>query len=273
MPRPFGLWLGFVLAGCGGLWAVEVPVAVSPARVEGVAQVEARCPSFDWGNSASAISYELVVYRIGEEGVEAEPVWQQTVPGTANGWTPSLERCLERGGRYAWSVRALGADGDSEWSPPSLFEVAPGPSEEELAEALRVVREYLAKSDSTVIAAQSVAPGGAPSSGSTATGSPPQAPAGGGIFVEGAAVLSGWERKEVAFGSFSLAAGATFSAALTCPMGKVAVGGGGTSSNLGSLVLTESRTLDDLTWVVGWKNVKAQAETGSLSGTVICVSL
>lgn len=30
MPRPFGLWLGFVLAGCGGLWAVEVPVAFRP---------------------------------------------------------------------------------------------------------------------------------------------------------------------------------------------------------------------------------------------------
>lgn len=56
-------------------------------------------------------------------------------------------------------------------------------------------------------------------------------------------------------------------------MGKVVIGGGGTSDNRGSFVLNESRAESDTTWRVGWLNVKAQAELFVLVGTVICASL
>ncbi|MCP4249786.1 MAG: hypothetical protein GY778_22310, partial [bacterium] len=97
--------------------------------------MESRCPTFNWAGVPGARSYELVVYLVGEEGQEATPVLRQTVPGAANGWTPSLDACLERGERYAWSVRAVGRTEASDWSAPSLFEVAAGPGEVEFEQA------------------------------------------------------------------------------------------------------------------------------------------
>ncbi len=139
------LWL-FVVAGLvtasSGL-AGQSPVAVSPGDASKLALVEARCPTFSWGEVDGATSYELVVYRLGEEGEEARPVLGETFAGSASSWTPSLDRCLERGGQYAWSVRAVGRKEASEWSVPSLFEVASGPSESEFEEALELVRQYL----------------------------------------------------------------------------------------------------------------------------------
>jgi hypothetical protein len=97
------------------------------------------------------MAYELVVYAVGEESEEARPVLRQTVPGTANGWTPSLESCLDRGGQYAWSVRATGGKEASEWSSPSLFEVASGPSQAQFEEAVAVVRAYIAERHETTV--------------------------------------------------------------------------------------------------------------------------
>lgn len=135
------LALGVILVGQVVAWAAEVPVAVSPGSPTGAA-IESRCPTFSWGAVAGARSYELVVYRVGEEGEEPEAVMRQSFPAAVYSWTPSLGRCLERGGRYAWSVRAAGSKGASEWSAPSLFEVASGPSVEELEAALEVVGAY-----------------------------------------------------------------------------------------------------------------------------------
>jgi len=101
------------------------------------------CPTFSWGSVNGAKSYELVVYRIGAEGEEAEPVLRQAIAGSALGWTPSLDLCLERSGQYAWSVRAVGQRELSGWSPPNLFQVAAGPSQAEFEEALAVVQRYL----------------------------------------------------------------------------------------------------------------------------------
>ena len=56
-----------------------------------------------------------------------------------------LDRCLEHGGQYAWSVRALAGRAEvSEWSVTNLFDVTAGPTEAEFKEALQVVQEYLA---------------------------------------------------------------------------------------------------------------------------------
>jgi hypothetical protein len=123
--------------------AAQAPVAASPGTPAG-ARIGDACPTFSWGGVAGAASYELVVYRLGEDGGRLELALETSLPGSVHGWTPSLDTCLDRGGRYAWSVGAVAADGQSEWSSPSLFDVAPGPSDEELEEALAIVRRYLA---------------------------------------------------------------------------------------------------------------------------------
>ena len=139
---------GFLLASLLllSVWtagAAEPPVAVSPGSAMG-ALVESRCPTFSWGEVEGAKSYELLVYRLREEGEKAEPVIRETFAGSVSGWTPSLDRCMVRGGRYAWSVRSLGEKSASEWSAPSLFEVSSGPSEAEFEAALQIVQQYVA---------------------------------------------------------------------------------------------------------------------------------
>lgn len=139
--------LGFVAGSVTAAMSAAAvsPVAVSPGHSEGLAVVEARCPTFSWSEADGAESYELVVYRISAEGEAAEPVLQERFEGSIESWTPSLERCLERGGRYGWSVRAVGPEQLSEWSAPRLFEIASAPRETEPEWAVTVVQEYLAR--------------------------------------------------------------------------------------------------------------------------------
>ena len=125
-----------VLVLSSGAWGADAPVAVSPGDASRLALTGDTCPAFSWGAVSGAEGYELVVYRLTEEGEEAQPVLRQTFTGSASSWTPSLDRCLERGGQYAWSVRAVGREGSPGWSAPNLFEVASGPSEAEFEEAL-----------------------------------------------------------------------------------------------------------------------------------------
>ena len=115
--RSEGRWVIVVLAA---LWpmaggAAEVPVAVSPGDASKLAVIGDPCPTFIWGAVEGAEVYELVVYRLGDEGQAARPVLQEKIPGSALGWTPSLDRCLERGWQYAWSARAVGSEEVSEW--------------------------------------------------------------------------------------------------------------------------------------------------------------
>lgn len=151
-----GFGSGFVvavLALCSAQASVLVtPVAVSPGGAASVA-IAARCPSFDWAGVAGAEWHDLVVYRVGGGAPEPDPVLAERVPGTAHGWSPSLDRCLERGVRYAWSVKAIAGGESSAWSEPLFFEIAAPPPAEELSAALEVVRRHLA------------AEGGAPGSG------------------------------------------------------------------------------------------------------------
>ena len=77
-------------------------------------------------------------------GATAEPLLTAYVPGAASSWTPSLDACLERGRRYAWSVRAHRDRSPSEWSEPKLFEVHEARTGREIEEALATLRDYLA---------------------------------------------------------------------------------------------------------------------------------
>ena len=119
------------------------PVAVSPGHPYRLSPIADSCPTFSWGQVAGAESYELVVYRAGRGEEETPPVLRATVDGRAGSWTPMLGRCLERGGRYAWSLRAHGAEGPSQWSTAALFEVTSGPGPRELEEALALLRDRL----------------------------------------------------------------------------------------------------------------------------------
>lgn len=122
--------------------AERAPVPVSPGEEDRAVRVEARCPTFSWGVADGAAAYEVVVHRLGDAGDDTGPVLHRELPGAASSWTPPLDLCLERGARYAWSVRVQG-DGAAEWPRWRYFEVAEGPTREELEEALRLVREHL----------------------------------------------------------------------------------------------------------------------------------
>lgn len=135
------------------------PRAVSPGTEHGV-RIGDRCPTFSWSALEGASSYELVVYELDDLGVVPTPVLTERIPGAALSFTPPLERCLARAARYAWTVRAAGAGGRSQWAAPILFTVAAEPSDNELAAALEIVRRHLAAGDGGVVEdAESVEPG------------------------------------------------------------------------------------------------------------------
>ena len=67
----------------------ERPTAVSPGSPAGAGELvdaASACPTFSWGSVAEARSYELVVYRLGEAGEEAEPVLRQSFAGSVSSW-------------------------------------------------------------------------------------------------------------------------------------------------------------------------------------------
>lgn len=151
MPRQRAFLIGL----CGLFVAAAVvagsgPVAVSPGHPSKLVRIGDVCPTFSWSQVGRAKGYELVVYRLGEEGEEAQPTLRQSFAGSVSSWTPSVDRCLKLARRYAWSVRALGGDEVSAWSAPSLFQVAAGPSQADFEAALQVVRSYLAAGKDTV---------------------------------------------------------------------------------------------------------------------------
>ncbi len=140
--------------------AYESPVAVSPGSPTGTA-VSEPCPTFNWGIVERTESYELVIYQAEKANEDTKLVLRQSFPGSVHGWTPGLDSCLERGGRYAWSVRAVGRKEASDWSQPSLFQVAAGPSATVFEEALAVVQQYLEEAGSD-LALGSAASAGSP---------------------------------------------------------------------------------------------------------------
>ncbi len=83
--------VGLLLAASA--WASATrPVAVSPGDASKLALIGDACPTFSWGAVEGARFYELVVYRLSEEGEEEEPVLRQTFAGSVSSWTPSLDR-------------------------------------------------------------------------------------------------------------------------------------------------------------------------------------
>lgn len=151
--------------------AAAGPIPVSPGAAGYSSRVEGRCPTFSWVPVASASAHELEVFRLSGEG-EPATVLERVIPGAASSWTPDLGSCFEPGGRYAWTVRAVPrekqTDTEAAWSGPHLFEISELPSAAEVEEALAVLGRYRN--------AQSDVPSEAPASSSTgAPARPPRA--------------------------------------------------------------------------------------------------
>jgi hypothetical protein len=138
------VWIAGV-APVGAAGGVAVPV--SPGAREDGAVVEARCPTFSWGGVADARGYELAVFRVSEgDGEDPTLVSRASLPADARSFTPPLDRCLERGGRYAWSVAATAQDAARaglDWAPALLFAVEATPSMAEVEAAAALLRRYL----------------------------------------------------------------------------------------------------------------------------------
>jgi hypothetical protein len=218
------------LAAAGA--AADSPLAVSPGDTSKVIAVEGRCPTFSWAAEDAAPAYELVVYRLGTEARDAAIVLDHRLPGSARSWTPSLDRCLERGRRYAWSIRAVDGSVKSEWSSPSLFEVSRASSLEEIEEMLSLIRQGAAAGYGDDVESlepgvrQEITASNVETSPSTASLGPPAAiSAGAGIVVNGNPVVSGWQYvTSHAFVNCSVGSSCCFFA--TCPAGKKLLGGG-----------------------------------------------
>ena len=146
--------LGLALWGASApLSGAQRPVAVSPGDATAFARIAQSCPTFNWGLVEGARRYELLVYELtaneteneGEGSESRAPAIHTRLPGTAFGWTPSVEKCLEPGGRYVWYVRSVDELGEGDWSSGLYFEVESSPSLREVAGALKLLRRYLSE--------------------------------------------------------------------------------------------------------------------------------
>jgi len=127
---------------------------VSPGAADRFPRVTTTCPTFSWQEAEGTVLYELVAYRLpaddeaGPELRAEDEVLYARVPGGALAWTPSAEQCFASGGRYVWFVRAatevVGDDivAAGDWSAGRHFELPAGPTVEELARAVDVIRQW-----------------------------------------------------------------------------------------------------------------------------------
>lgn len=167
--------------------------AVSPGGEARELTVAARCPTFSWTKAPAAESYELVVYAVETAG--AQRVLAERLPGSARAWTPSLDRCFRPSKRYAWSLRAVEADGRAtRWAPPRLFRVASRRSADVAWDAGEEAEPIVRQAAPSPIGPEPGAPGAVPADGPREAAPPPRAVGGGvvisttGITIEGEAV-------------------------------------------------------------------------------------
>ncbi len=119
-------------------------VPVSPGEIDRTVVVSERCPTFSWTAAAPGTeSYELAIWKLASDGPQDRPVLRRFIPGGALSWTPGRSDCLEKGSRFAWSVRSWHSGGAGEWSGPRLFATPSGPAESDAAQALAVLGQYL----------------------------------------------------------------------------------------------------------------------------------
>ena len=133
--------LTLLFLGVASLEAVgsrSTPIPVSPGGEGEILGTASSCPTFSWGGVAGARTYELAVFEL--DSSSEEPILRAEVPGTALGWTPSTDQCLEPG-LYLWSIR-LHDDAATEWPRGRTFEVRALPNDEEVAQAIETLERY-----------------------------------------------------------------------------------------------------------------------------------
>lgn len=148
------------------------PVPVSPGDASRLVDVDHRCPTFSWARVDGADRYELSIYRVAGDGEDAVLVLRRTIDGRAGSWTPTLGSCLERGGRYAWSLRARDGGLASAWSSPAFFRVAPGPTAGELEAALALLRAHAGGGAAERAPTAGPVPGAGPATGAVEESEP-----------------------------------------------------------------------------------------------------
>ena len=159
------LFTSGLLAGAAATADGRQPlVTISPGGTESFEVAASSCPTFHWGGGGSAPRVELVVYRLSEaasqivDSSSASPVLSVLLPGTARGWTPSLGKCLEAGGRYVWALRGVGPQEASEWSQPRFFGIARGLSSREVTAAIEVLMRFAESEGRPLLEAQDGVP-------------------------------------------------------------------------------------------------------------------
>ena len=133
---------------------VHATEGVSPGAVDRMVQVNSVCPTFSWGLDGDAVAYELVAYFLPDDAVKGVELTADSevlftrIAGSATSWTPSAEQHFAPGECYVWFVRSVTAIVDDqvieagEWSAGRYFEVPAGPTPDELARALDVLKRW-----------------------------------------------------------------------------------------------------------------------------------
>ncbi len=119
----------------------QTPIAVSPGAAGAAEALGTSCPTFSWSGVPGATGYELLLYRVGDNGSLGVAL-QRRVPGDARAWTPSASTCPEPGYQYAWVVRASAGEEAGAWSEPLLFDAPSSPTADEVRRALETLRRY-----------------------------------------------------------------------------------------------------------------------------------
>jgi hypothetical protein len=138
--------LGVVLFSTPLFGDSERPQAVSPGSTTVSQQLAGSCPAFSWGGVVEATGYELIIYRVAENG-ELQTVREVQLPRGATSWTPAASECPRSGSRYAWAVRSLEKRGAGQWSEALLFETAGAPTDADVRHAMQVLRQYRESQD------------------------------------------------------------------------------------------------------------------------------
>jgi hypothetical protein len=121
--------------------AGEGPLAVSPGSQTAASAAAVSCPTFSWSAADDAMAYELVVYRVKDNG-ELEAVLEAHAPRGATSWTPSARECPGAGQQFAWAIRSSGGARVGAWSEVLHFETPGRPTDDEVRDALQVLRRF-----------------------------------------------------------------------------------------------------------------------------------
>lgn len=124
----------------------ERPKPVSPGSLAVAEPVATSCPTFSWTSVEGSLGYKLVTYHLAVDG-GLEPQVEVDLPAGASSWTPAAAQCPRVASttgksEYAWAVRALTDDGAGPWSELLLFTTPGAPTEDEVRQALAVLRRY-----------------------------------------------------------------------------------------------------------------------------------